>query len=198
MNALARAPQRPFTFPQKILDPQRSSGWRSRPVVPALGGFLVGVVLTLTSLAVLAPRPAAVKPDPGASELAVTMDDSYLSTLVGRGLNAALPTDVSGAKVHVAADGTVDVSADVDMLIGTGQLEATAQVSVFGGHVVVHTSNAQLGGLALPDVVTGAIDNNVNQQLAQAVDGLRGKGLKYRLAGMTASEGHLTLLLTEG
>jgi hypothetical protein len=163
----------------------------------ALGSFTVGVVLTLTSLAVFAPRPGAVRSDPGSSQLMLALNDAFLSQVAAKGLALAdLPFVVTQVQAHATTHDQISVSAVADLVLVTSPLQATAQIMVSNGHLVVHTIAATVGGLALPAPLTGLMDAQINQQLAHATQGLFAHGAQYRLTGVTSTDGALDLLLT--
>lgn len=163
----------------------------------ALGCFALGVVLTLAGLAVFAPHPTSVRADPGNSALVVSMDDAFLSQVVAKGLAAAqLPFDVTNVQAHAAMPDQISVSAAADLVLATAQLQATAQISVVNGRLIVRTNVATVGGLALPAPLTGMMDAQINQQLANATQALLAHGAQYRLIGVTTTDGALELILS--
>jgi hypothetical protein len=174
---------------------------RARPQSFILGLVCVGlgVVLTLASLTLFAPQPAAIRPSPGSAALVVTMDDTLLSQAVGNGLaTAQLPVIFRGAQAHAAAHNQMSVSAQADFLVVTVPVVATAQLMVANGHLTVHTIMAKIGGLALPGVVTSALDTQINRQLARATPGLLPRGSHYTLTGVTTTNGTLILSYAQG
>jgi hypothetical protein len=190
-NPYAQVPNRVLPQPLVISVQAR------RSLAVAVGSFVFGIALTLAVLALFAPHPDPVRPLPGSADLVIGMDDAFLSQVTAKGLAAAqLPFDVSEVEAHAAVHDQISVTAEADLVLTTSPLHATAQIAVANGYLVVHTTEADVGGLVLPEMVTGAMDDQINQQLAQATQGLLARGARYTLTGVTTTDGSLELVLT--
>lgn len=162
-------------------------------------GLLIGIVATLVVLLLLAPEaPALVASPPATSDVAITLDDAALSNLTAEGLaQANLPFSVTNIHDSILPNDVVQITGDVPILGGitTRRLSATARLAVEQGHLVLHVSNATVGGFTLPAVVTKAIEAAFDARSASVTNSLNIDSTSYVVSGISSANGKLTIRL---
>lgn len=166
-----------------------------------VGGLVVGIVLTALVLFLAAPEPAAVvKPPVSASDVSITIDDAALTNLAAAGIaQAGLPFSVTNIQAHIKPSDIVQITGDVPILGGLDmrRLSATATLGVKNGHVVMHITNASVGGLGLPSILVAAIENSFDVRSAQLTDSLTVDNTHYVVSDISSTSGELTLRLQQ-
>lgn len=188
-----------------LADLKRRFGLRRVPsrrsVVWGVGGLIVGIALTAAVLLLAAPEPPAViKPPAGASDVSITISDAALTNLAAAGVaQAGLPFSVTNIQAHIKPNNVVQLTGDVPILGGldTRRLSATAALDVKDGHVVMHITNASVGGLGLPSILVAAIENSFDVKSAQLTDSLVVDNTHYVVSGVSSTNGTLTLRLRQ-
>ncbi len=165
--------RRPPTNEPFVVEPRHStSGLRLPPWTWGVGGLLVGVLLTFLILLFFVAQPPAAapqKPNPvTVGDLSVVMDDAFLTRILNAevaGGNAGLP--ITNLQAEIQPNEQIVITGDVSLFAGvaTRRFSADAQVSVQNGHLLVHLTNATVGGFVAPAVFTTPIENQVNSKL---------------------------------
>lgn len=183
---------------------QHGRGWL-RALLAALAGVVFGVILgaiaMLLALALLAPQPVAPRAvTTTATNLSLTVDDAYLTTTVSGALaHAALPTQVTGVRVHIAAGNLVDVSGMLPALPTfpgqpTRRFVCALVLTFDGTHLTARVASFTVGALTLPASLTQGLELAFAAQLPQAAAALVARS-PFTLAGVTTASGALTLAL---
>ena len=185
-------------------DGQAERPWYARPPttrgrgVALVLGLVLGVALTLLAQVLLAPQPAVVRPTSGQQDVAITVDDALLTKLAAAGIaHAGLPFAVTNVQAHVLLGNVVTISGDVPALglCGPRHLAASAQVVPNAGRLALHITDASVGNLGLPAVVTTVLEAALDDRLAALTDTFTVLGTHYQVVGAQSSPGALTLLL---
>lgn len=167
----------------------------------AAGGLLVGIILTVIVLLGAAPEPPAVaKPPVSASDVSITIDDAALTNLTTAGIaQAGLPFSVTNVQAHIRPNEVVQITGDVPILGGLEirRLSATARLAVQNGHVVMHISQASVGGLGLPSILVAAIENSFDVKSEQLTNSLVLDNTHYVVSDVSSTSGQLTLRLKQ-
>lgn len=167
----------------------------------AAGGLLVGIILTVIVLLGVAPEPPAVaKPPASASDVSITIDDAALTNLTTAGIaQAGLPFSVTNVQAHIRPNEVVQITGDVPILGGLEirRLSATARLAVQNGHVVMHISQASVGGLGLPSILVAAIENSFDVKSEQLTNSLVLDNTHYVVSDVSSTSGQLTLRLKQ-
>lgn len=167
-------------------------------LAPAIGGLIVGILLTLGALVALAPQPHVPPPSVAASaapaHATLTLDDTFLSQLSADGLRQAnLPFTTSNVRVAIHPHDQIAISADATAVLLTRQLAVTGILGVDGGRLRLHVTQAAIGGLALPAAFDAALESALNAQLASLNDLFQYGGTRYVITSLATREGQLTL-----
>lgn len=167
-------------------------------LAPAVGGLIVGILLALGALVVLAPQPRAAVPHAPAStapgHATLTLDDAFLSQLSADALRqAGLPFALSNVRVAIHPANQIAIAADATAGPLTRQLAITGILSVDGGRVRLHVTQAAVGGLSLPAPLDAALESALNARLATLNGLLQFGGTSYAITSVTTEEGQLTL-----
>lgn len=167
----------------------------------AAGGLLVGVILTVIVLLGVAPEPPAVaKPPVSASDVSITIDDAALTNLTTAGIaQAGLPFSVTNVQAHIQPNEVVQITGDVPILgsLEIRRLSATARLAVQNGHLVMHISQASVGGLGLPSILVAAIENAFDVKSEQLTNSLVLDNTHYVVSDVSSISGQLTLRLKQ-
>ncbi len=167
-------------------------------LAPAIGGVVVGILLTLGALVVLAPQPhAPARPaasSAGPAHVTLTLDDAFLSQLSADGLRqAALPFTLSNVRVAIHPANQIAITADATAGLLTRRLAVAATLSAEGGQLRLRVTQAAVGGLSLPAPLDAALETALNAKLASLNDLLQFGGTSYAITSVTTQEGLLTL-----
>lgn len=158
-------------------------------------GLVIGALLTILGLIALAPQPQPATPNPArtAGNLTITMDDVYLTQVVGSAVSqASLPISLSDVQVEILPDDRVKISGNARTLIpGTNQMVATAQIETRSGTLALHILSAKIGGLTLPAAITSALERAINAKLAEMIQELVPQG--YTISGVSTTEHQLRM-----
>lgn len=167
----------------------------------AAGGLIVGVVLTVIVLLGVAPEPPAVaKPPVSTCDVSITIDDAALTNLTTAGIaQAGLPFSVKNVQAHIQPNEVVQITGDVPILGGLDvrRLSATAHLAVQNGHLVMHISQASVGGLGLPSILVAAIENSFDVKSEQLTNSLVVDSTHYVVSDVSSTSGQLTLRLKQ-
>lgn len=176
---------------------------RRRPMLLGCGGLLagllLGVLLTVFCLAAFGPHPGAAAPisnNPNGN-VAISMDDIYLTSIVESSVgSASLPITLRNIQVEIQPDNQVTISAHVDSpLPGADQLAASGRLRVQSGLLAMRITDAQIGGLPMPGVVTSALEKAINEQLAQVTHTLVPPN--FAITSVTTTEHHLQMRISK-
>lgn len=166
-----------------------------------VGGLIVGIVLTVVVLIWAAPQPPAVaKPPSSASDASFTINDAVLTNLTAAGIaQAGLPFSVTNIQAHIQPNEVIQITGDVPILGGLDirRLSMTARLDVRDGHIVMHITQASVGGLGLPSILVAAIENSFDMKSAQLTNSLVVNNTHYIVSGISSTAGELTLRLRQ-
>ena len=188
------------TYPNRAIEPARARGRRgvSGPLW-GLGGLICGALLTVLALVVFAPGRTSVIGAAGtvggSGTATVSVDDVLLSRLCADGIaQAQLPFTATNVQAHIQPGDLVTIAGDVELFGGlTRPLAVTLRIEAANGQPTVQVTEARVGSLPLPRVVTGLLEDALNQQLAGLGNGLALGGTRYVLTGVETSVGRLVM-----
>jgi hypothetical protein len=162
-------------------------------------GFVVGILFTVLVLLVFKPHDTPVVAQPGAGDVTISLDDTFITSQAARGVTQAqLPFTLSQVQAHISAGNVISIGGVAATPLGNQQFAASTQVSVANGHIVSHLTMAQVNSLPLPSPVTSALDVAINAQLASSIDKMLPSSTGLTLSGVTTTDGHLTLMVAQG
>lgn len=163
------------------------------------GGLLLGVLLAVLGLVVLAPHPSfAPAGPPPAHDISITVDDRYLTRLVGEGVaRANLPFVIRGISAHAAPNNVVVITGQAQIAgVASAELKAQAQAYASDGTIAVRNLYGSIGGVGLASAATDVLQTAINARIAAERQLLMQGGIQYRVVGVSSADGQLTLHLT--
>jgi hypothetical protein len=168
-------------------------------VLWAIGGVVLGVILTLGILMLFPPRAITLDPPPsGTGDVSISIDDIFVLHQAVRGLSEVhLPFSISDLKAHIDAGNSISVSGVISSGPFAGQFAATSQVGIANGQLLSHLTSAQVGSISLPGWVTATLDQAIDVQLDNAVAKLLPTNTGLVLSSITTTSGDLTLVITQ-
>lgn len=186
--------QRDGQLPRKGRAVSNENG-RRRGLVAGIGGFLLGVVLTVLFLIFFATHPQGVTSSTAANpDISVTLSDSYMTRAANLAIQrAGHPVPIGNVRAHTSVGDTPAVSGDA--VGGLSQLRVVAQLLAQNGNLAVAISSADLGGLALPQPAIDALDAAINDQLQQVTNKLTLSGAHYDVTGVNTADGLVTVTI---
>lgn len=184
-----------------VVAPARVAGVDARTrgrVTWGCGGLLLGVLLAVVGLVVLAPHPTiAPAGPPPPHDISITIDDRYLTRLVGEGLaQANLPFVIHGVSAHVAPDNVVVIAGQVQIAgVANAELVAQAQAYASGDTIALRNLYGSIGGVPLASAATDLLQTAINTRIAAERQILTQGGIHYSVVGVSSATGQLTLHL---
>lgn len=167
-------------------------------LAPAVGGLIVGILLTLVVLVGLTPQPRTAAPRAPASVAAadatLTLDEAFLTQLSADALRqTTLPFTLSNVRVAIHPGNQIAIFANATAGLLTRQLAIVGTLSVDRGRLRLHVAQATIGGLALPAPFDAALESALNAKLASLNDLFQLGGTSYAITSVGTQEGLLTL-----
>ncbi len=192
----------PYPLPKlNAKDRDRRNLTLAATVAKIAGGMLLGIVLTLALLVFLAPGPQPVPTRSTAvPDLTITVSDNYIARAASTALSRAqLPVAIGNVRAQTAPGNQLTFSGNAQVFFGLAQpsLSATSQLEATGGHLAVHITRANLGGLPLPSLATSAMEGTIDAQLASTMSALTPPGQHYLVTGVTTGSQQVTIDLAQ-
>lgn len=159
------------------------------------GGLLAGLLLAFLIAVWLAPQPVTSPPvAQDAGDVTITMNDTFLTSLVVEGVaQANFPFKVTNICAHIEPGSTVFVRGDAPLL--QRELTATGHLSAENGVLVMHITQATIGGLNLPAVLLRSFEQQFNKEAAKISSNLQVGGATYRVASVSSTSGRISVSL---
>lgn len=185
-----------------VVAPTRFAGADARSRVRltwGCGGLLLGVLLAVLVLVALAPHPSfAPAGPPPEHDISITVDDRYLTRLMGEGMaRANLPFVIRGISAHAAPNNVVVITGQAQIAgVGSADLLAKAQAYASDGTIALRNLYGSIGGVGLAGAATDVLQTAINARIAAERQLLTQGGVHYRVVGVSSSDGQLTLHLT--
>ena len=192
----------PSPMPGATTAARRGTGrtWLERAVW-AIGGLIVGVILTLLVLFGLGSQPRVTPPTSTApGHLTITMDDAFLTQFTRAAIQQAqLPVTLTNVNAHIQAGDTIALAGQANLpFVGAQPVSIQAQPYASGGYLKVQLLNGDVGGEPLPDTILQSLQNALNKQLAQLNTlGISGAGVRYVVSSVTTTDGKMNITLTQ-
>ncbi|MEO7000560.1 MAG: hypothetical protein ABI068_01990 [Ktedonobacterales bacterium] len=173
--------------------------WMTRAVW-AVGGLIVGVILTLVLLFGRGSQQRVAKPTTTTGHLTITMDDAFLTQFTRAAIQQAqLPVAVSNVNAHIQAGNTIAISGEASLpFVGAQPVNIQAQPYADGGYLKVRLLNGDIGGEPLPTTILQSLQNALNKQLAQFNNlAPSGADIHYAVSGVSTTDGHMLIALNQ-
>jgi len=167
----------------------------------AIGGLILGVILTLVLLFGLGSQQRVANTTPAPGHLTITMDDAFLTQFTRAAIQQAqLPVAISSVNAHIQAGDTIAIAGEASLpFVGAQPVSIQAQPYAGGGYLKVQLLNGDVGGEPLPDTILQSLQSALNKQLAQFNNlAPSGGGVRYVVSGVSTTDGQMNITLTQG